>query len=194
MRQARVTRKTQETSIDLTLDLDRAEGGRIQTGIAFFDHMLEQIQKHAAISLMVEAKGDLDIDDHHTVEDIGICFGQALAQALGDKQGINRYGTSFVPMDETLARVVLDLSGRPYLHFAANFNRPTLGGYSTEMTREFFRAAANSAGITLHMEVLYGDNAHHQTEALYKAFGRALRQAVAVDPTVKGIPSTKGCL
>lgn len=194
MRQAEVKRETKETKQEIRLNLDGEGRSRIQTGIAFFDHMLEQIARHGQIDLDIVCEGDLEVDGHHTIEDTGLALGQALAEALGDKAGITRYGSSYVPMDETLARVVLDLSGRPFLYFDANFPYDYLGAYACEMTKEFFRAVAVKSGMTLHMEILHGENAHHMTEALYKAFGRALRQAVTTDPKVRGIPSTKGVL
>ncbi len=194
MRQAQVERQTKETQIRLSLNLDGSGKVSIHTGIGFFDHMLSQIMHHGQMDLELEVTGDLDVDSHHTIEDTGLALGQALAEALGDKAGITRYGTAYVPMDESLARTVLDLSGRPYIAFKAEMPYAMLGDYPTEMTREFFTAVAMKAGLTLHMEVLYGVNLHHQTEALYKAFGRALKQAIYQDPERSGIPSTKGIL
>lgn len=194
MRQAEVKRATKETKLAVSLCLDGEGRSELKTGIPFFDHMLEQIGRHGQFDLSIDCEGDLEVDSHHTIEDTGLALGQALKEALGDKAGITRYGHSYVPMDECLARVALDLSGRPYLYFDAKFPYEYLGTYSCEMTKEFFRAVASAAGITLHMEILHGENAHHMTEALYKAFGRALRQAVSQDPSIKGIPSTKGIL
>lgn len=194
MRQAKGERETKETKIHLTLDLDGTGLAEIATGIPFFDHMLEQIARHGGVDLTLEAQGDLEVDGHHTIEDTGILLGQMIREALGDKAGVTRYGHSYVPLDESLARVVLDLSGRPYLYFDADFPYEYMGTYPCEMTREFFQAVANNAGLTLHIELLHGKNAHHETEAIFKAFGRALRQAVQIDPHVQGIPSTKGVL
>nr|WP_300183294.1 imidazoleglycerol-phosphate dehydratase HisB [uncultured Agathobaculum sp.] len=191
MRKAEITRKTKETDITLTLDLD---GGnrQIDTGIGFFDHMLGSFAVHGGFGLSIRCKGDLQVDGHHTVEDCGIVLGQAIAQCLGDKAGIARFGQAFVPMDETLGFCALDISGRPYLVFDAPMPQPMCGQYDTCLTVEFMRALAVNAGLTLHLKCEYGDNAHHITEALYKALARALRQAVAV--TGGGVLSAKGVL
>ncbi len=194
MRQATITRDTYETKIDLTLNLDQVEPVDIQTGVGFFDHMLTLFARHARISLIVKAEGDLEVDSHHTVEDIGIALGQALKEALGDKKQINRYGTSFVPMDETLGMVSLDLSGRSFLVFEATLTNPKLGQFDTELTQEFFQAFAFNAQMTLHEKVLYGTNTHHKIESLFKATGRALREAITINPEIQGVNSTKGVL
>lgn len=194
MRKAEIKRETKETKIFVSLNLDGSGQSTIETGIAFFDHMLEQIARHGQLDMEIRCTGDLEVDCHHTIEDTGLALGQALKEALGDKAGIARYGHSYVPMDESLARVVLDLSGRPFLYFDAEFSCASLGAYDCEMTKEFFRAVSVNAGMTLHMEMLHGENNHHMTEALYKAFGRALRMAAEADPRVQGIPSTKGVL
>ncbi len=188
-----IVRETKETQIKLTLDLDGA-GSSIHTGVGFFDHMLEQIAKHGALGLTIEAKGDTHIDAHHLVEDTGIALGSALKMALGDKKGIVRFGHSYVPLDEALSRVVIDCSGRPGLFFRCTFTRPYLGEMDTELVREFFQGLVNAAGITLHIDNLEGFNAHHQAESIFKAFGRALRMAVSRDDRSTGIPSTKGTL
>jgi imidazoleglycerol-phosphate dehydratase len=193
IRTARIDRTTKETSIQLDLDLDAAKGGTISTGLGFFDHMLTHIAKHGGLGLEVRAKGDLNVDEHHLVEDVGLCLGKAINDALGDKRGIERYGVGFVAMDEALARTVIDLSGRSYLVFHAAFSRESINGFSLEMVREFFRAVATEGRMNLHVGLLYGDNAHHQAEAIFKSFGRALRAAVAVTGG-KEIPSTKGVL
>ncbi|MGX7329333.1 imidazoleglycerol-phosphate dehydratase HisB [Enterococcus bulliens] len=194
MRQATITRDTYETKIQLTLCLDQVEPVDIQTGVGFFDHMLTLFARHARISLIVKAEGDLEVDSHHTVEDIGIALGQALKAALGDKKQINRYGTSFVPMDETLGMVSLDLSGRSFLVFEATLTNPKLGQFDTELTQEFFQAFAFNAQMTLHEKVLYGTNTHHKIESLFKATGRALREAITINPEIQGVNSTKGVL
>ena len=193
-RTARVERVTKETKIAVELDLD---GGRvdISTGVPFFDHMLDQVGTHARLGLTVSATGDLEIDAHHTVEDTGIALGEALAEALGDKRGIRRYGHALVPMEESLARVALDISGRPLLVFEAGIEAETIGQYETALTEEFLQALARAAGLTLHVHLLYGRNAHHSTEAIFKALARALSDAVSLDPRAGGdIPSTKGIL
>lgn len=192
MRKGDVKRKTKETDISLFLDLDDGSLVSIDTGIGFFDHMLNSFAVHSGCGLTVTCKGDLQVDGHHTVEDIGIALGQALSQALGDKAGIARFGQSFVPMDEALGFCALDISGRPYLVFDAPMPQPVCGGYDTCLTAEFMRALAVNAGLTLHLRCEYGDNAHHITEALFKALARALRQAVAV--TGGGVLSAKGVL
>jgi imidazoleglycerol-phosphate dehydratase len=195
MRRATITRKTNETEITVAVGLDGAGAARVATGIGFFDHMLEQVARHAGIDLEVAAKGDLHIDMHHTVEDTGIALGQALRQALGERKGIGRYGDVHLPMDETLTRVALDLSGRPFLVFNAQFPAPKIGDFDTELVREFFQAFAIHAGITLHVETLYGANSHHIAESCFKGFARALRAAIAIDARRKDeIPSTKGSL
>lgn len=186
-------RITKETSIKLEINLDGNGNGKISTGIGFLDHMLTLFTFHSKIDLNVLSKGDLEICDHHTIEDIGITLGQAFREAIGDKDGINRYGTFYVPMDETLALVSLDISGRPFLVFDCNFKREKVGEMSTEMVVEFFRAFAFNAGITLHLKVLYGENDHHKIEALFKAFGRAIKEA-KLRSSENGIPSTKGIL
>ncbi len=190
-RTASVTRKTKETQIAVTLDLDGGDLS-IQTGIGFFDHMLHALAFYAGFGLTLTAQGDLEVDGHHTVEDVGIVLGQALAQALGDKAGIARFSSVFVPMDEALARTVLDISGRPFLVFDAPMPQEIIGGYDSCLTEEFMRALAVNAGLTLHQHALYGKNAHHITEALFKSLGLALRQAVTVQGT--GVTSTKGVL
>jgi len=195
MRQAEVSRNTLETQITVRLNLDGTGCAKLNSGIPFLDHMLDQIARHGLIDLEVEAKGDLHIDGHHTVEDIGIAIGQALTQALGDKKGLTRYGHAYVPLDEALSRVVVDLSGRPGLEFHVDFKRAVLGTLDTELVHEFFHGLVNHAFITLHVDNLRGENAHHQCETVFKAFARALRMAVSPDPRTAGvIPSTKGAL
>ena len=195
MRQAEIVRNTLETQIAVRLDLDGSGRGRFATGVPFLDHMLDQIARHGLIDLDVEAKGDLHIDAHHTVEDIGITIGQALAKAWGDKAGLARYGHAYVPLDEALSRVVIDLSGRPGLEFHVAFTRARIGNFDADLTSEFFQGFVNHALATLHVDNLRGANAHHQCETVFKAFGRALRMAVARDPRAAGaIPSTKGSL
>ena len=195
MRQAEITRNTLETKIRVVLNLDGTGAGSLATGVGFFDHMLDQIARHGLIDLTVEAKGDLHIDAHHPVEDVGIAIGQALAKALGDKKGLRRYGHAYVPLDEALSRAVVDLSGRPGLVFAVPFSRATVGEFDVDLVREFFQGLVNHAGITVHIDTLRGDNAHHQAETVFKAFARALRMAVEADPRAAGaVPSTKGAL
>lgn len=194
MRSATVTRNTNETKIAVTVDLDGEGTAQIATGIGFFDHMLELLARHGKLNLTVRADGDLKVDAHHTVEDVGITLGQAVKEALGNKWSITRYGSCMLPMDETLAMAALDVSGRPFIVFDADLTAGRLGEYEVETTEEFFRAFAFAAGLTLHLRILYGRNAHHQIEALFKACGRALRQAVAPDPRESGVPSTKGVL
>ena len=193
-RRAEIERKTAETQISIKLNLDGEGKCDIATGMGFLDHMLTLLAKHSFMDLTVKAKGDLEVDSHHTVEDIGIVLGEALQEALGDKAGIHRYGNCFIPMDETLAQVCLDFSGRPFLVFDAEIPKIQLGNYDAEMTEEFFRAVAVHCGLTLHIRVLYGSNVHHIIEAIFKAFARAVAEATAVDPRVKGVMSSKGVL
>jgi imidazoleglycerol-phosphate dehydratase len=194
-RTADVRRDTKETQIRVMLDLDGTGQARLATGIGFFDHMLDQIARHGLIDLAIEAKGDLHIDGHHTVEDVGITLGMAVAQAMGDKRGITRYGHAYVPLDEALSRVVVDFSGRPGLHMDVAFKAGMVGGFDTQLAYEFFQGFANHALVTLHIDNLKGDNAHHQCETVFKAFARALRMALALDPRGTGVvPSTKGTL
>ena len=188
------TRKTKETEIDLAIRLDGQGKNRIDTGIAFFDHMLDGFARHGLFDLEVSVKGDLEVDCHHTIEDTGIVLGTAIAEALGDKTGIRRYGYFILPMDETLALSAVDLSGRPYLNFQAEFTVPSLGGMDTEMVREFFYAVSYSASMNLHLKILDGGNNHHMAEAMFKAFGKALDMAVSAEPRIKGVWSTKGSL
>lgn len=195
MRQAEITRNTLETQIAVRLNLDGSGVAKFATGVPFLDHMLDQIARHGLIDLDVDAKGDLHIDAHHTVEDIGITLGQALAKALGDKKGLRRYGHAYVPLDEALSRVVVDLSGRPGLTFNVDFVRAGIGSFDVDLVREFFQGLVNHALITVHIDNLRGDNAHHQAETVFKAFGRALRMAIEADERAAGtIPSTKGAL
>ncbi len=195
MRTASITRKTSETQIGLSLNLDGSGSSKLDTGLPFLDHMLDQVARHGMVDLEVAAKGDLHIDAHHTVEDVGISFGQALAAAVGDKSGIRRYGHAYVPLDEALSRVVMDLSGRPGLIYQVKFSRAWIGEFDVDLVHEFFQGFVNHAQVTLHIDNLRGDNAHHQCETVFKAFGRALRMAAERDPRVGGaIPSTKGSL
>jgi imidazoleglycerol-phosphate dehydratase len=193
-RAATVARKTRETDITLSLDLDGEGRGEVATGVGFFDHMLAALAKHAQFDLEIRAQGDLHVDAHHTVEDVGIALGQALVQALGDKKGIVRFGHAYVPLDEALSRCVIDISGRPYLHFDATFKARQVGTMPTELFEDFFWALADHARISIHLEALRGRNTHHIAETLFKATARALSMAVALDPRVKGVPSTKGTL
>ena len=194
-RQATIERKTKETEITATVDLDGTGAYDIKTGVGFLDHMLEQLARHSLIDITLHAKGDLHIDFHHTTEDSGIVLGQAIAKALGDKVGISRYAHVHLPMDETLTRVAIDVSGRPFLVWKVEFTRPKLGDMDTELFREWFQAFAQNAGITLHVETLYGENNHHIAETCYKGLARALRSAVTLDPRQAGrVPSTKGSL
>ncbi len=193
-RQAQVTRNTNETQISVTLNLDGSGKATLATGVGFLDHMLDQIARHGVFDLEVSAKGDLHIDAHHTVEDIGITLGQAFAKAIGDKAGVRRYGHAYVPLDEALSRVVIDLSGRPGLDMKIDFVRARIGDFDVDLVREFFHGFVNHALVTLHIDNLKGDNAHHQVETAFKAFGRALRMAVELDPRMVGVPSTKGSL
>lgn len=195
MRRHSLTRSTAETEISVTLDLDGNGSYDIQTGIGFFDHMLDQLARHSLIDMTVRAKGDLHIDDHHTVEDTGIALGQALAAALGEKRGIQRYGSCLLPMDDALVRAALDLSGRPFLVWSLDMPSAKIGTFDTELVREFFQALSTHGGITLHVDLLHGLNSHHIAEAAFKAVARALREAVATDPRkANAIPSTKGAL
>jgi imidazoleglycerol-phosphate dehydratase len=194
-RTADVTRNTKETQIRVRVDLDGHGDSKLATGIGFFDHMLDQLARHGLIDLDIDAKGDLHIDGHHTVEDVGITLGQAVAQAVGDKKGIARYGHAYVPLDEALSRVVVDFSGRPGLHMDVKFKSGSIGGFDTQLAFEFFQGFANHAQVTLHIDNLKGENAHHQCETIFKAFARALRMALTADPRAAGvIPSTKGTL
>lgn len=195
MRQATITRKTTETSVVASVSLDGTGTYDMKTGVGFFDHMMEQLARHSLIDMKIEAKGDLHIDDHHTVEDCGIALGQAVAKALGDRKGIKRYASADLPMDETLTRCAIDVSGRPFLVFKVNFPRQKIGTFDTELVREWFQAFAMNSGITLHIENAYGENAHHIAEACFKALARALRVAIEIDPRQANvIPSTKGTL
>ncbi len=194
-RVAEVTRNTLETKIRVRLDLDGSGRSKLATGIGFFDHMLDQIARHGMFDLEIEAQGDLHIDGHHTVEDVGITFGQAFAKAIGDKTGVRRYGHAYVPLDEALSRVVIDLSGRPGLVLDIKFTRAMIGELETQLIHEFFQGFVNHAAVSLHIDNLKGENAHHQAETAFKAFGRALRMAVELDPRAAGVmPSTKGVL
>jgi imidazoleglycerol-phosphate dehydratase len=194
-RQADVSRNTAETQIRVSLNLDGTGQAQLQTGIGFFDHMLDQIARHGLIDLTIEAKGDLHIDGHHTVEDVGITLGQAMALAVGDKRGLRRYGHAYVPLDEALSRVVVDFSGRPGLEMHVDFKAGAIGQLDTQLVYEFFQGFVNHAGVTLHIDNLRGENAHHQCETIFKAFARALRMALEIDPRAAHmIPSTKGSL
>ena len=194
-RKARVSRNTQETQITLAVNLDGTGESSLSTGLPFFEHMLTQISRHGLIDLEIEASGDLEVDAHHTVEDVGIVLGQALARAVGDKQGISRYGHAYVPLDEALSRVVVDLSGRPGLIYEVPYVRGRIADFDVDLLREFFQGFVNHAQLTLHIDNLRGDNAHHQAETVFKAFGRALRMALTRDPRMAGqVPSTKGSL
>ncbi|SEQ81723.1 imidazoleglycerol-phosphate dehydratase HisB [Thalassovita taeanensis] len=195
MRSSTITRSTAETEISVTVNLDGTGAYDNQTGVGFFDHMLDQLARHSLIDMTISAKGDYHIDDHHTVEDTGIALGQALAQALGDKKGIRRYGSCLLPMDDAQVRCALDLSARPYLIWNVEFKAPKIGTFDTELVREFFQALSTHGGITLHVDQLHGFNAHHVAEAAFKSVARALREAVEVDPRKSdAIPSTKGAL
>jgi imidazoleglycerol-phosphate dehydratase len=195
MRSAAITHKTNETEITVSVQLDGAGVADVETGVGFFDHMLDQVARHSLIDLTVRAKGDLRVDPHHTVEDVGIAFGQALAKALGDKRGVVRYADCLLPMDETLTRVALDLSGRPFLVFHVSFPSERIGDFDTQLVREFFQAVAVHAGATLHIETLYGANSHHIAESCFKGVARALGAAVAIDARqAECVPSTKGAL
>ena len=195
MREAAITRKTHETQVSVRLNLDGGGASRLASGVPFLDHMLDQVARHGVFDLEIEAKGDLHIDAHHTVEDIGITLGQAFAKAVGDKKGVRRYGHAYVPLDEALSRVVVDLSGRPGLIMRIEFVRPRIGDFDVDLVHEFFQGFVNHAQVTLHVDNLKGDNAHHQAETAFKAFGRALRMAVELDGRIAGVlPSTKGAL
>ncbi len=195
MRSAKVTRNTLETQISVELNLEGTGKAGFETGLPFLEHMLDQVARHGLLDMNIIAKGDLHIDAHHTVEDLGITLGQAFSQAVGDKKGIARYGHAYVPLDEALSRVVLDLSGRPGLVFNCEFVRASIGGFDVDLSHEFFQGFVNHALVTLHIDNLAGSNAHHQAETIFKAFGRALRMALAVDPGMAGMmPSTKGVL
>jgi imidazoleglycerol-phosphate dehydratase len=194
-RTADVVRNTNETKIRVTVNLDGTGRSQLATGVGFFDHMLDQIARHGAVDLTIEAQGDLHIDAHHTVEDVGITLGQAVAKAVGEKRGIRRYGHAYVPLDEALSRVVIDFSGRPGLEWHVPFTRARVGEFDVDLAHEFFQGFANHALVTLHVDNLRGENAHHQCETVFKAFGRALRQALELDPRAGGaVPSTKGSL
>ncbi|MEQ1879806.1 MAG: imidazoleglycerol-phosphate dehydratase HisB [Burkholderiales bacterium] len=195
MRQAQIARNTLETQISVRLNLDGEGKSKLATGIGFLDHMLDQVARHGMFDLDIEAKGDLHIDAHHTVEDVGITMGQAFSKALADKKGVRRYGHAYVPLDEALSRVVVDLSGRPGLEYAVDYARELIGDFDVDLVHEFFQGFVNHAGVTLHIDNLKGRNAHHQSETIFKAFGRALRMAVEADPRAMGVlPSTKGSL
>ncbi|MBG1232727.1 imidazoleglycerol-phosphate dehydratase HisB [Aestuariivirga litoralis] len=195
MRKAEITRKTTETAVSVAVNLDGTGTYNVKTGVGFFDHMMEQLARHSLIDITLETKGDLHIDDHHAVEDSGIALGQAVAKALGDRKGIRRYGSCNLPMDETLSRCALDVSGRPFLVFKVNFTAPKIGNFDTELVREWFQAFAMNAGITLHIENAYGLNSHHIAESCFKALARALRDAIEIDARqADRIPSTKGTL
>ncbi len=194
MRTGEITRKTKETAISVSVELDGEGRSDISTGVGFFDHMLTHLAKHGLFDVTVQAQGDLEIDAHHTVEDVGICLGQAFLKALGEPVGITRYGRATVPMDEALAEAAVDVSGRPFLVFNADIPGARVGEFDAELAREFFQAFAMNSRITLHLNLRYGSNVHHSIEGLFKAFARALREAVSQDPRVKGVPSTKGML
>jgi len=195
MRSAEITRNTRETQIRVRVGLDGTGATKLSTGIPFFEHMLEQLARHGMLDLEIDAKGDLHIDAHHTVEDVGITLGQALAKAIGDKAGVRRFGHAYVPLDEALSRVVIDFSGRPGLEWHVKFTRGLIGEFDVDLVHEFFQGFVNHAQVTLHVDNLRGDNAHHQCETIFKAFARALRSAVEPDPRASGVvPSTKGML
>ena len=194
MRKGQITRETLETKVQIEINLDGSGQASINTGVGFLDHMLNLLAKHAFLDLRVEAKGDLEVDSHHTVEDCGLALGQALRQALGDKKGIHRYGSCLLPMDEALAQIALDFSGRPFLVWKADIPKVMLGNMEAEMCEEFFRAVAMESGMTLHVRLLEGNNTHHMLEAIFKGFARALSEAIANDPRVKGVMSSKGAL
>ena len=193
-RSASVSRDTLETQINVAVDLDGEGTSKLDTGLPFFEHMLQQVARHGLVDLKIDAKGDLEVDAHHTVEDVGIALGQAVAKAVGDKKGITRYGHAYVPLDEALSRVVVDFSGRPGLAYEVEFVRPRVGAFDVDLLREFFQGFVNHAQVTLHIDNLKGGNAHHQAETIFKAFGRALRMALMPDPRSQALPSTKGTL
>ena len=193
-RRAKIIRKTTETDIQLEIDLDKTAVSKIDTTIPFFNHMLELFARHGFFKLIIKSKGDTQIDDHHLIEDLGICLGKAVGQALDKKKGINRYGSASVPMDECLCRVDLDISGRPYLIYNVKYGRRKIGGFDPALIKEFFKAFTDHSGITLHINFVYGDNGHHIIEAIFKAFARALREAVTLNENVNGVLSTKGSL
>jgi imidazoleglycerol-phosphate dehydratase len=193
-RKAKIVRKTTETDIELDIDLDKSVGSKINTTVPFLNHMLELFVRHGQFKLVIKSKGDTEIDDHHLVEDLGICLGQAVGQALGKKIGIHRYGSASVPMDECLCRVDMDISGRPYLIYKVRYERRKIGGFDPALVKEFFKAFTDHSGITLHINLAYGSNSHHIIEAVFKAFARALRQAVNINPEISGVLSTKGTL
>lgn len=194
MRKAEIKRKTNETNISIDVNIDGSGNAAIDTGVGFFDHMLNLYAKHSLMDINIKCKGDTFIDCHHTVEDVGIALGEATKEALGDKKGISRYGTCFLPMDEALAMVSLDISGRSYLVFDGEFTTSKLGDFNTEMVEDFFQAFSAACGVTLHVKVMYGRNTHHIIEAIFKAFAKAMDSATAIDSRVKGVPSTKGVL
>lgn len=194
MRTATINRQTKETDIALILNLDGSGKTRLDTGVGFFDHMLDAFSRFALIDLTITCKGDLNVDSHHTVEDVGICLGKAIRDALGDRAGIRRAGSAYMPMDEALAFAAIDISGRPYLAYTSEFSAPMCGSMDTQLAEEFFRAVSVNAGLTVHLNVMAGRNDHHKMEAMFKAFGLALRDAVAMDPRVTGVLSTKGAL
>jgi imidazoleglycerol-phosphate dehydratase len=195
MRKATIERSTTETRISVTVGLDGSGAYDVKTGVGFFDHMMEQLARHSLVDIRIEAKGDLHIDSHHTVEDCGIALGQAIAKALGERKGIRRYASAELPMDGTLTRVAIDVSGRPFLVFRTQFTQARIGEFDTELVREWFQAFAMNAGVTLHVETLYGENSHHIAESCFKGLARALREAIEVDPRQQDrIPSTKGTL
>ena len=194
MREATIRRKTAETEISVTVCLDGNGKGRIDTAIPFFDHMLDLFARHGLIDLDVQGRGDTAVDDHHLVEDVGICLGQAVRKALGEKKGISRYGLAVIPMDESLCRVAMDLSGRPCLVWEAKLGDARIGEFDPDLFREFFKSFCDHSGITLHVNLIYGTNGHHMAEAIFKAFARAFREAIAIDDRTEGVPSTKGCL
>ena len=193
-REAKIARKTTETDIRLSLNIDGSGVCKAETGIGFFDHMLTALSRHGQFDLEVVCQGDLEVDAHHTVEDVGICIGQAISEAVADKAGITRFGSAYVPMDEALARAAVDFSGRPYLVFEASFEEEMIGAFPSALAEEFFRSLADHARINLHIDLIRGANAHHSVEAIFKAVARSIRTAVALDPGVRGIPSTKGIL
>ncbi len=193
-RRAKIIRKTTETDIQLEIDLDKTAGSKIDTTIPFFNHMMELFARHGFFKLIIKSKGDTQIDDHHLIEDLGICLGKAVGQALDKKKGINRYGSASVPMDECLCRVDLDISGRPYLIYNVKYGRRKIGGFDPALIKEFFKAFTDNSGITLHINFVYGDNGHHIIESIFKAFARALRKAVTLNENIKGVLSTKGSL